>query len=163
MSALAKGENLTFEVFFLLLFLQDGALALHDARHVLLVLVARLIIADYHWCDYHWVSLLWLSWSSLCSKQSCHIFLKLLVAPFLYFDNQGGKNITLQNMTTLLTSSASWAIKYLQVSYDSACNAIYLIGQNMVKTPQLWVLSCIWQCFPFWFLVVFIWEISFIF
>ena len=89
--ALAEVNNLTFEVFFLLLFLQHGALALHDVRHVLLVLVARLIITDYHWCDYHWLSLLWLSWSSLCSKQSCHIFLKLLVAPFLYFDNQGGK------------------------------------------------------------------------
>ena len=113
------------------------------------LIIIGVIITDYHWCDYHWLSLLWLSWSSLCSKQSCHIFLKLLVAPFLYFDNQGGKNITLQNMTTLLTSSASWAIKYLQVSYDSACNAIYLIGQNMVKTPQLWVLSCIWQCFPY--------------
>ena len=46
---------------------------------------------DYHWLSLVWLSLLWLSWSSLCSKQSCHIFLKLLVARFLYFDNQGGK------------------------------------------------------------------------
>ena len=38
-------KNLTFEVFLLLLFLQDGALTLHDVRHVLLVLVARLIVA----------------------------------------------------------------------------------------------------------------------
>ena len=43
-SALAKVKNLTFEVFLLLLFLQDSALALHNVRHVLLVLVARLII-----------------------------------------------------------------------------------------------------------------------